>query len=127
MQLAVPTPGSGLRHLQQPQEPPRALTPLHFKLAGPLALCVSAWASPAHLGQSRAQGALTCPAATGPWVPRVLPAPDPSSPPQAVGRGLELGSAAWRSGAARGVLEALGGRRGAGWLVLAAPGRGPGW
>lgn len=48
----------------------------------------------------------------------------PAWPPRAVGRGPGLGSAAWRSGAAREAREARCCRRGAGWLVLAAPGGG---
>lgn len=115
-------PSTGLCHLQQPQEPPRTCTPPHFKVAVTLALQASAWASLAHLAGSRAQGALTCPAAVGSLMPCALAAGDPPRLARLWGRRLEPGSAAWRSGAAQRALEAWGGRRGAGWLVLSAPG-----
>lgn len=77
---------------------------------------LAARASPAHLGQEARRAHS-----------RVRQRRDPRCPAwprQAVRRGPGLGSAAWRSGAARGAQEARGGRRGAGCLVLAAPGGG---
>lgn len=77
---------------------------------------LAARASPAHLGQAARRAHS-----------RVRQRRDPGCPAwprRAVGRGPGLGSAAWRWGTAGGAREARGGRRGAGWLVLAAPGGG---
>lgn len=133
--LSTP-PSSGLRHLPEPQEPSRTRTLLHFKLTGSRAPCDSAWASPAHLARSRAQGTLTCWAATGSWVPGARPVQDPPrlrrlwgagwgwAPPRGARVPLEE---RWRRGAAggRGLAGSAapgGGRAG---NVACAPGNAP--
>lgn len=100
-----PTLGSGLSHVREPQESPRTLitsalqTRWHPTSAHPNLGLPGTPSSVPRAGRTHAFGGDGIPAAVRP----ALPAPDPprlASPRQAVGRGLGLGSAAWRSGAA---------------------------
>lgn len=120
-----PTLSSGLRHVQQHQKPSRTLitsalqTRWHPSSAHPSLGLLGTPSPVPRAGRTHVSGSKGIPGAVRPACP---PGTRLASP--AVGRGLGLGSAAWRSGAARGALKARGGRRGAGLLVLTVLGGG---